>query len=63
MMGRSAALETAFGEILRTDFSGYRDEPVISTKAGYDTWPGPYGEWAAATCAGQPRPEASADGA
>ncbi|GHB34785.1 glyceraldehyde 3-phosphate reductase [Pseudovibrio japonicus] len=37
--------ETAFGEILRTDFAGYRDELVISTKAGYDMWPGPYGEW------------------
>lgn len=37
--------ETAFGEILRTDFAGYRDELVISSKAGYDMWPGPYGEW------------------
>ncbi|WP_394888716.1 L-glyceraldehyde 3-phosphate reductase [Mesorhizobium sp. AaZ16] len=37
--------ETAFGEILRTDFAGYRDEMIISTKAGYDMWPGPYGEW------------------
>ncbi len=37
--------ETAFGEILRTDFRGYRDELVISSKAGYDMWPGPYGEW------------------
>ncbi len=37
--------ETAFGEILRTDFLGYRDELVISTKAGYNMWPGPYGEW------------------
>ena len=37
--------ETAFGEILRTDFAGYRDELIISTKAGYDMWPGPYGEW------------------
>jgi L-glyceraldehyde 3-phosphate reductase len=35
--------ETAFGEILRTDFAGYRDELIISTKAGYDMWPGPYG--------------------
>ncbi|RST87622.1 L-glyceraldehyde 3-phosphate reductase [Aquibium carbonis] len=39
------AAETAFGEILRTDFAGYRDEMVISTKAGYGMWPGPYGEW------------------
>jgi L-glyceraldehyde 3-phosphate reductase len=37
--------ETAFGEILRTDFSGLRDELIISTKAGYLMWPGPYGEW------------------
>ena len=37
--------EQAFGEILRTDFAGYRDELIISTKAGYGMWPGPYGEW------------------
>lgn len=37
--------EDAFGEILRTDFAGYRDELIISTKAGYLQWPGPYGEW------------------
>ena len=37
--------ETAFGEILKTDFSGLRDELIISSKAGYDMWPGPYGEW------------------
>ncbi len=37
--------ESAFGEILRTDFAGYRDELIISTKAGYGMWPGPYGEW------------------
>jgi len=37
--------EAAFGEILRTDFAGYRDELIISTKAGYGMWPGPYGEW------------------
>ena len=37
--------EEAFGDILRTDFAGYRDEMVISTKAGYLMWPGPYGEW------------------
>ncbi|MGN6772157.1 MAG: L-glyceraldehyde 3-phosphate reductase [Rhizobiaceae bacterium] len=37
--------EEAFGEILRTDFAGYRDELIISTKAGYNMWPGPYGEW------------------
>jgi len=37
--------ETAFGEILRTEFAGLRDELIISSKAGYDMWPGPYGEW------------------
>jgi L-glyceraldehyde 3-phosphate reductase len=37
--------ETAFGEILHDDFRDHRDEIVISTKAGYDMWPGPYGEW------------------
>ncbi len=37
--------ESAFGEILRTDFAGYRDELIISSKAGYDMWPGPYGNW------------------
>jgi L-glyceraldehyde 3-phosphate reductase len=37
--------EIAFGEILRTDFAGHRDELIISSKAGYDMWPGPYGEW------------------
>ncbi|MEX0350811.1 MAG: L-glyceraldehyde 3-phosphate reductase [Paracoccaceae bacterium] len=37
--------EEAFGEILNTDFAGYRDELIISSKAGYDMWPGPYGEW------------------
>ena len=37
--------ELAFGEILRTDFRGYRDELIISSKAGYLMHPGPYGEW------------------
>ena len=37
--------ETNFGHILRDDLRPYRDELVISTKAGYDMWPGPYGEW------------------
>ncbi len=36
--------ETNFGGILRTDLRGYRDELIISTKAGYDMWPGPYGD-------------------
>jgi L-glyceraldehyde 3-phosphate reductase len=37
--------EENFGRILATDFAGLRDELLISTKAGYDMWPGPYGEW------------------
>ncbi|WP_444545403.1 L-glyceraldehyde 3-phosphate reductase [Streptosporangium pseudovulgare] len=37
--------ETNFGRHMREDFAPYRDELVISTKAGYDMWPGPYGEW------------------
>lgn len=37
--------EETFGRILKSDLSGYRDELVISTKAGYRMWPGPYGEW------------------
>lgn len=37
--------EEAFGQILAQDFKGYRDELIISSKAGYDMWPGPYGEW------------------
>jgi L-glyceraldehyde 3-phosphate reductase len=37
--------ETNFGQLLRQDFGSLRDELVISTKAGYDMWPGPYGEW------------------
>ena len=37
--------EENFGRILASDLRPYRDELVISTKAGYDMWPGPYGEW------------------
>ena len=36
--------ETNFGKMLRTDLAGHRDELVISTKAGWDMWPGPYGD-------------------
>ncbi|MCO5063937.1 MAG: L-glyceraldehyde 3-phosphate reductase [Rhizobiaceae bacterium] len=39
------AAEEAFGQMLRDDFAGLRDEIVISTKAGYRMWSGPYGEW------------------
>jgi L-glyceraldehyde 3-phosphate reductase len=37
--------EESFGTLLRQDLRPYRDELVISTKAGYDMWPGPYGDW------------------
>jgi L-glyceraldehyde 3-phosphate reductase len=37
--------EQTFGTVLSEDLRPYRDELVISTKAGYDMWPGPYGEW------------------
>lgn len=37
--------EETFGKILRQDLAPYRDELIISTKAGYWMWPGPYGEW------------------
>jgi len=39
------AAEINFGRIFAEDFRPYRDELIISTKAGYDQWPGPYGEW------------------
>jgi L-glyceraldehyde 3-phosphate reductase len=37
--------ETNFGKILKEDFSSYRDEMIISSKAGYTMWDGPYGDW------------------
>ena len=37
--------EETFGWLMRHDLAGHRDELVVSTKAGYDMWPGPYGEW------------------
>ena len=37
--------EEVFGKVMADDLRPYRDELVISTKAGYDMWPGPYGEW------------------
>jgi len=41
----SGSAEETFGRILRGDLAGYRDELVISTKAGWRMWPGPYGDW------------------
>jgi L-glyceraldehyde 3-phosphate reductase len=39
------AAEVNFGRLFAEDFARYRNELIISTKAGYDMWPGPYGEW------------------
>src|SRR4029079_13248475 len=41
----AGSAELNFGRIFREDFAPFRDELIISTKAGYDMWPGPYGEW------------------
>jgi L-glyceraldehyde 3-phosphate reductase len=41
----AGSAETNFGRHLRDDFRPYRDELIISTKAGYNMWPGPFGEW------------------
>jgi L-glyceraldehyde 3-phosphate reductase len=41
----AGSAEENFGKILREDFRGYRDELIISSKAGYRMWPGPYGDW------------------
>ena len=41
----AGSAETTFGQILVKDMAPYRDEIIISSKAGYDMWPGPYGEW------------------
>lgn len=41
----AGSAEHAFGQILRTDFANHRDELIISSKAGYGMWEGPYGEW------------------
>lgn len=41
----AGAAEEMFGQMLRDDFAPYRDEMIISTKAGYYMWPGPYGDW------------------
>ncbi len=37
--------EETFGQVLKADLAAYRDELIVSTKAGYGMWPGPYGEW------------------
>src|SRR3982751_1399465 len=45
----AGSAEINFGRVLREDLAPWRDELVISTKAGYDMWPGPYGEWGSRT--------------
>jgi len=42
---KAGAAESNFGKILKEDLKSYRDEMIISSKAGYYMWPGPYGEW------------------
>ena len=42
---KAGSAESNFGKILKEHFLPYRDEMIISTKAGYDMWPGPYGDW------------------
>ena len=42
---KPGSAEANFGKILKEHFAPYRDEMIISTKAGYDMWPGPYGNW------------------
>ena len=41
----TGSAERNFGRLLKEELASYRDELVISTKAGYDMWPGPYGNW------------------
>lgn len=41
----AGSAEETFGRLLKEELSAYRDEMIISTKAGYYMWPGPYGEW------------------
>lgn len=42
---KPGSAESNFGKIIKEHFKPYRDEMIISTKAGYDMWPGPYGDW------------------
>ncbi len=52
---RTDRAEENFGVYLRDDFAGLRDELVVSTKAGWDMWPGPYGRAAAPASTSSPR--------
>lgn len=59
----AGAAEINFGHILKEDLGAYRDELIISTKAGYEMWPGPYGEWGKPEVpAGKPGSEPEAHG-
>ena len=51
-----------FGRLPQYDLAPYRDELIVSTKAGYDMWPGPYGEWGRASTSCVARPVAAAHG-
>src|SRR3954466_8764266 len=44
-VGQPGIAETHTGIVLAENFARYRDEIIVTTKAGYDMWPGPYGEW------------------
>ena len=56
--------ELNFGRLLREDFASHRDELIISTKAGWEMWPGPYGQGGGSRKShpGEPRPKPPADG-
>jgi L-glyceraldehyde 3-phosphate reductase len=41
----AGSAEETFGKVLKTDLKAYRDELIVTSKAGYEMWPGPYGEW------------------
>ena len=60
----AGSAETNFGRLMREDLKPYRDELLISSKAGWDMWPGPYGQGGggAQIRAGEPRPEPAAAG-
>ena len=53
----TGSAEENFGRILYSDFAAHRDELIISTKAGYTMWPGPYGDWGSRKYAGKPQSE------
>ncbi len=59
----AGSAEEMFGRMMKTDLAAYRDELIISSKAGYYMWQGPYGEWGSRKKSdGELRPELEADG-